>query len=36
MLYNRRNTDSETSTSLVKWGADDVTAHMYIQLVDRV
>jgi len=28
MLYNRRNTDSETSTSLVKWGADDVSAHM--------
>lgn len=34
MLYCRRNTDSETSTSLVKWGADDVSAHMYIQLVD--
>jgi pimeloyl-ACP methyl ester carboxylesterase len=36
MLYNRRNTDSETSTSLVKWGADDVSAHMYIQLVDGI
>ena len=36
MLYNRRNTDSETSTSLVKWGADDVSAHMYVQLVDGI
>ena len=36
MLYNRRNTDSETSTSLVKWGADDVSAHMNIQLIDSV
>ena len=36
MLYNRRNTDPETSTSLVKWGADDVSARMYIQLVDGI
>ena len=36
MLYNRRNTDSETSTSLVKWGADDASARMNVQLIDNV
>lgn len=36
MLYCRRNTDSETSTSLIKWGADDVSANMYVQLVDGI
>lgn len=36
MLYNRRNTDSETSTSLVKWGADDVSAKMSVQLIDGI
>jgi len=36
MLYCRRNTDAETSTSLVKWGGDDVSARMYIQLVDAI
>lgn len=36
MLYCRRNTDSETSTSLVKWGADDVSARMSVQLADAV
>ncbi len=36
MLYHRRNTDSETSTSLVKWGADDVSARMSVQLIDGI
>lgn len=36
MLYNRRNTDSETSTALVKWGADDVSARMSVQLADAI
>ncbi|MBU1671192.1 MAG: lysophospholipase [Actinobacteria bacterium] len=34
MLYCRRNTDSDTSTSLVKWAGDDVSCKMYVQLVD--
>ena len=36
LLYCRRNTDSQTTTSLVKWGGDDVSANMYVQLVDGV
>jgi pimeloyl-ACP methyl ester carboxylesterase len=36
MLYNRRNTDSETSTSLVKWAGDDVSARMNVQLLDGI
>lgn len=36
MLYNRRNTDSETSTSLVRWAGDDVSARMNVQLMDGV
>jgi pimeloyl-ACP methyl ester carboxylesterase len=36
LLYNRKNTDSETSTCLVKWGADDVSARMSVQLIDNI
>lgn len=36
LLYCRRNTDSETTTSLVKWGADDVSTRMFVQLLDGV
>lgn len=36
LVYNRRNTDSQTSTSLVKWGADDVSTRMSVQLMEGV
>ena len=36
LLYCRRNTDSETTTSLVKWAGDDVSARMFIQLMDGI
>lgn len=36
LLYNRRNTDSETTTSLLKWAGDDVSARMSVQLMDGV
>lgn len=36
VIYNRRNTDSETSTSLIRWAGDDVSAHMNVQLMDGV
>jgi lysosomal acid lipase/cholesteryl ester hydrolase len=36
LLYCRRNTDCETTTSLIRWGADDVSAGMFVQLVDGV
>jgi lysosomal acid lipase/cholesteryl ester hydrolase len=36
LIYNRKNTDSETSTCLVKWGADDVSARMSVQLYDGI
>lgn len=35
-LYCRRNTDSDTTTSLIKWAGDDATVNMYIQLVDGI
>jgi pimeloyl-ACP methyl ester carboxylesterase len=36
LLYCRGNTDRETSTSLIKWGGDDVSANMYVQLADGI
>lgn len=36
MIYNRRNTDAETTTSLLKWAGDDVSARMNVQLMDAV
>lgn len=36
LLYCRRNTDAETTTSLLKWGADDVSTRMFVQLMDGV
>ncbi|MDD5448700.1 MAG: hypothetical protein PHO53_06000, partial [Actinomycetota bacterium] len=34
MLYNRSNTDSDTTTSLAKWAVDDVPFRMYVQLLE--
>lgn len=36
VLYRRANTDSDTTTSLIKWGADDLPFRMDIQLLDGI
>lgn len=36
LLYCRRNTDSETTTSLLRWAADDVSCKMFAQLADGI
>jgi len=36
LLYCRRNTDPDTTTSLIKWAGDDVSTRMLIQLTDGI
>jgi pimeloyl-ACP methyl ester carboxylesterase len=36
IAYRRSNTDKETTTSLGKWGTDDVSAGMWVQLLDAL
>ncbi len=36
LLYCRKNTDADTTTSLIKWAGDDVSAKMFVQLADGI